>query len=109
MDGHFCWRNFDESNNFKILARRSNLGWRRSNSLRPPREKDGTDFNHPATTLSQEDRDALWRAKQVLESPSLTMKLTGMLGAPVEKMIARLPDFATGKINDATQLALRSA
>ncbi|NHV30589.1 EcsC family protein [Burkholderia sp. D-99] len=61
----------------------------------------------PATTLSPEDRDALWRAKQVLESPSLTMKLTGMLGAPVEKMIARLPDFATGKINDATQLALR--
>ncbi|KML62868.1 peptidase [Burkholderia cepacia] len=61
----------------------------------------------PAISLSQEDRDALWRAKQVLESPSLTMKLTGMLGAPVEKMIARLPDFATGKINDATQLALR--
>ncbi|MBN3771307.1 MULTISPECIES: EcsC family protein [Burkholderia] len=61
----------------------------------------------PAPTLSPEDRDALWRAKQVLESPSLTMKLTGMLGAPVEKMIARLPDFATGKINDATQLALR--
>ncbi|CAB3768465.1 peptidase [Burkholderia puraquae] len=61
----------------------------------------------PATTLSPDDRDALWRAKQVLESPSLTMKLTGMLGAPVEKMIARLPDFATGKINDATQLALR--
>ncbi|AOJ25825.1 MULTISPECIES: EcsC family protein [Burkholderia] len=62
---------------------------------------------NPATTLSPEDRDALGRAKQVLESPSLTMKLTGMLGAPVEKMIARLPDFATGKINDATQLALR--
>ncbi|WP_412023031.1 EcsC family protein [Burkholderia cepacia] len=61
----------------------------------------------PAISLSPEDRDALWRAKQVLESPSLTMKLTGMLGAPVEKMIARLPDFATGKINDATQLALR--
>ncbi|NIF44050.1 EcsC family protein [Burkholderia sp. Tr-862] len=61
----------------------------------------------PAATLSPEDQDALQRAKQVLESPSLTMKLTGMLGAPVEKMIARLPDFATGKINDATQLALR--
>ncbi|HIC7214163.1 EcsC family protein [Burkholderia stabilis] len=61
----------------------------------------------PATTLSPEDRDALRRAKQVLESPSLTMKLTDVLGAPVEKMIARLPDFATGKINDATQLALR--
>ncbi|MBR8065885.1 EcsC family protein [Burkholderia ambifaria] len=61
----------------------------------------------PAATLSPEDQDALRRAKQVLESPSLTMKLTGMLGAPVEKMVARLPDFATGKINDATQLALR--
>ncbi|RQR38638.1 EcsC family protein [Burkholderia sp. Bp9142] len=61
----------------------------------------------PAATLSREDQDALRRAKQVLESPSLTMKLTGVLGAPVEKMIARLPDFATGKINDATQLALR--
>lgn len=58
-----------------------------------------------ATTLSQEDREALQRAKHVLESPSLTMKLTSVLGAPVEKMIGRLPDFATGKINDATQLA----
>jgi len=61
----------------------------------------------PPATLSPADQDALRRAKQVLESPSLTMKLTGMLGAPVEKMVARLPDFATGKINDATQLALR--
>ncbi|MGU7814510.1 EcsC family protein [Burkholderia sp. AW49-1] len=61
----------------------------------------------PAATLSPDDQDALRRAKQVLDSPSLTMKLTGVLGAPVEKMIARLPDFATGKINDATQLALR--
>jgi hypothetical protein len=43
----------------------------------------------------------------VLESPSLTLKLTSVLGAPVEKMIGRLPAFATGKINDATQLALR--
>ncbi|KWK69803.1 peptidase [Burkholderia ubonensis] len=60
-----------------------------------------------ATTLSADDRDALRRAKQVLESPSLTMKLTGLLGAPIEKMIGRLPDFATGKINDATRLALR--
>lgn len=60
-----------------------------------------------ATTLSQDDRDALRRAKYVLESPSLTMKLTSLLGAPIEKMIGKLPDFATGKINDATQLALR--
>ncbi|KVE91027.1 EcsC family protein [Burkholderia vietnamiensis] len=61
----------------------------------------------PAATLSPQDEDALRRAKQVLESPSLTLKLTSVLGAPVEKMIGRLPAFATGKINDATQLALR--
>ncbi|MBR7917783.1 EcsC family protein [Burkholderia vietnamiensis] len=61
----------------------------------------------PAATLSPQDQDALRRAKQVLESPSLTLKLTSVLGAPVEKMIERLPAFATGKINDATQLALR--
>ncbi|HDR9164190.1 TPA: EcsC family protein [Burkholderia vietnamiensis] len=61
----------------------------------------------PAATLSPQDQDALRRAKQVLESPSLTLKLTSVLGAPVEKMIGRLPAFATGKINDATQLALR--
>lgn len=60
-----------------------------------------------AATLSQDDRDALRRAKQVLESPSLTMKLTGLLGTPIEKMIGKLPGFAAGKINDATQLALR--
>ncbi|MBR8356833.1 EcsC family protein [Burkholderia vietnamiensis] len=61
----------------------------------------------PAAALSPQDQDALRRAKQVLESPSLTLKLTSVLGAPVEKMIGRLPTFATGKINDATQLALR--
>ncbi|AOK48090.1 peptidase [Burkholderia sp. MSMB617WGS] len=58
-------------------------------------------------TLSAEDLDTLRRAKQALESPSLTIKLTSVVGAPVEKMIGKLPGFATDKINDATQLALR--
>ncbi|WP_186193130.1 EcsC family protein [Burkholderia gladioli] len=58
-------------------------------------------------TLSPEDLDTLRRAKLALESPSLTMKLTSVVGAPIEKMIARLPGFATDKINDATEIALR--
>ncbi|MBN3723743.1 EcsC family protein [Burkholderia sp. Ac-20379] len=63
---------------------------------------------HPVdATLSPEDLDTLQRAKLALESPSLTMKLTSVVGAPIEKMIARLPGFATDKINDATELALR--
>lgn len=57
--------------------------------------------------LSAEDLDTLRRAKLALESPSLTIKLTSVVGAPVEKMIGKLPGFATDKINDATQLALR--
>ncbi|AGK49531.1 MULTISPECIES: EcsC family protein [Burkholderia] len=58
-------------------------------------------------TLSAADLDTLRRAKLALESPSLTIKLTSVVGAPVEKMIGKLPGFATDKINDATQLALR--
>ncbi|AJY29318.1 ecsC family protein [Burkholderia thailandensis 34] len=58
-------------------------------------------------TLSADDLDTLRRAKLALESPSLTIKLTSVVGAPVEKMIGKLPGFATDKINDATQLALR--
>ncbi|MEX3613170.1 MAG: EcsC family protein [Burkholderia gladioli] len=57
-------------------------------------------------TLSPEDLYTLRRAKLALESPSLTMKLTSVVGAPIEKMIARLPGFATDKINDATEIAL---
>ncbi len=58
-------------------------------------------------TLSAADLDTLRRAKLALESPSLTVKLTSVVGAPIEKLIAKLPGFATDKINDATQLALR--
>ncbi|WP_323122785.1 EcsC family protein [Burkholderia alba] len=59
------------------------------------------------SALSAGDLDTLRRAKLALESPSLTIKLTSVVGAPIEKMIAKLPGFATDKINDATQLALR--
>src|ERR1700737_927950 len=60
-----------------------------------------------ATTLSAEDLNALRRAKLELESPSLTMKLAGVVGSPVEKLISRMPAFANEKIADATQIALR--
>jgi hypothetical protein len=60
-----------------------------------------------ATTLSAEDLNALRRAKLDLESPSLTMKLAGVVGSPVEKLISRMPAFANEKIADATQIALR--
>jgi hypothetical protein len=60
-----------------------------------------------AAELSVDDLKALRHAKAQLESPSLTMKLAGIVGAPVEKLISRMPAVANEKISDATQLALR--
>ncbi|WP_027795894.1 EcsC family protein [Paraburkholderia acidipaludis] len=60
-----------------------------------------------AGTLSEADLAALRRAKHQLESPPLGMKLAAIVGAPIEKMIARLPTLAGDKVNEATQAALR--
>lgn len=60
-----------------------------------------------SSVLSPDDLKALRRAKYELESPALTMKLAGIVGAPVEKLITKMPAFAHDKVSDATQLALR--
>ena len=58
-------------------------------------------------TLSPDDLNALRRAKHELERPALAMKLASMIGAPLEKLIARMPAVANEKVTDATQAALR--
>ncbi|WP_133650100.1 EcsC family protein [Paraburkholderia flava] len=60
-----------------------------------------------SSVLSPDDLKALRRAKYELESPALTMKLAGIVGAPIEKLITKMPAFAHDKVSDATQLALR--
>ncbi|CAD6512385.1 hypothetical protein LMG27952_00588 [Paraburkholderia hiiakae] len=60
-----------------------------------------------AAALAEGDLDALRRAKHQLETPPLGMKLAAIVGAPVEKLIARLPGVANDKVADATQTALR--
>jgi len=57
--------------------------------------------------FSEADLAALKRAKHELETPPLGMKLAAIVGAPVEKLIAKLPAMANDKVNDATQAALR--
>lgn len=57
--------------------------------------------------LSDVDLAALKRAKHELETPPLGMKLAAIVGAPVEKLIGKLPAIANDKVNDATQAALR--
>jgi hypothetical protein len=58
-------------------------------------------------SLSDADLIALRRAKHELESPALAMKLASIVGAPLEKLLSRMPAIANEKVNDATQLALR--
>jgi hypothetical protein len=70
-------------------------------------QSDSTAVPGLAGTLSEADLEALRRAKHQLESPPLGMKLAAIVGAPVEKMIARLPTLASDKVNEATQAALR--
>ncbi|WP_028216236.1 EcsC family protein [Paraburkholderia oxyphila] len=59
------------------------------------------------TDFSEADLAALRHAKHELETPPLGMKLAAIVGAPVEKLIAKLPGAANDKVNDATQAALR--
>jgi hypothetical protein len=59
------------------------------------------------SSLSTEDLAALRRAKHELESPALAMKLASIVGAPLEKLLSRMPAIANEKVTDATQLALR--
>lgn len=56
--------------------------------------------------LSPEHLAELHDARKRLEHPGLTIKLASTLGAPIEKILARLPDFAGNLVNDATRLAL---
>jgi hypothetical protein len=60
-----------------------------------------------ASPLSPEDMATLRRAKEALESPFLTMKLASVVGSPIEKLMARMPNIAQAKIDDATQAALK--
>ena len=60
-----------------------------------------------AATLAEADLAALRHAKVQLESPPLGMKLAAIVGAPIERMIAKLPAAASDKVNEATQAALR--
>ena len=60
-----------------------------------------------ASPLSQGDLASLRRAKEALESPSLTMKLASLVGSPIEKLMAKMPNVAQEKIDDATQAALK--
>jgi hypothetical protein len=60
-------------------------------------------------TLSSEDREALRRAKALLENPGWAAKITGVIGMPIEKALALLPDTWSDVVNQATRKSLDTA
>ena len=62
-----------------------------------------------ATEITSEDRDALRRAVESLEHPSLAAPLTNIVGKPVELIGYALPSFASTAITSATSKGLESA
>lgn len=59
--------------------------------------------------LSPADLAELARAKEVLESPGLAVRLADRLGAPVNAMVRRLPDGARELLARGTRSALEAA
>ena len=56
-----------------------------------------------------DDLAALKAAVARLESPSLTIRLSNMIGSPIEWAISKLPRAASAKIQDAVHLALHKS
>lgn len=61
------------------------------------------------TITNAHDLADLKRAYALLESESVTAKLTGLVGKPVDWAIAQLPESATAKIHDAVNTALKKS
>jgi hypothetical protein len=60
-------------------------------------------------SLTKSDLADLKRAKELLENPGLAAKLTGMLGAPIEKGMKLLPSTMQKAVHKATTAALNKA
>ena len=57
-------------------------------------------------SLQPSDLNDLKKAKALLENPSITAKITNILGAPIEKGFDLLPDNWNQKVAEVTQAAL---
>ena len=74
--------------------------------MNPP---TATSSNDDDMNLSIEDTSTLREAKEILESPGLVMKLTNLIGKPIEKGFDLLPDDWSERISMATQGALQQS
>ena len=58
------------------------------------------------TPMAPRDFDELKQAVVLLTSPSLTAKMTAIVGSPVEYLLDKLPKGAADKVNQIIQTAL---
>jgi hypothetical protein len=70
---------------------------------------DAPDQQPPGIETNTRDYADLKRAVYLLESPSLTAKLTDLLGSPVEWAVKKLPAGAQEKIHEVVVAALNKA
>ena len=63
----------------------------------------------PPTTLSDADTQALRYAKSLLEHPGLAIKITNVIGMPIERALQWLPGNWSDAVNRATRKALETA
>jgi EcsC protein family len=61
------------------------------------------------TKLSESDRKELQLAKKLLENPGIAIKITNIIGIPIEKGIEKLPKKWSDKIGEITKTALLKA
>lgn len=59
--------------------------------------------------MNRTDAESLARAREVLENPGLAIRLTDLVGRPVERAVAALPAAASRQIHRATGAALDRA
>lgn len=57
-------------------------------------------------TLPQDELKDLTSAKSLLENPGFAIRLANLIGSPIEKGLALLPQGWTGAVNDAARTAL---
>jgi EcsC family protein len=61
------------------------------------------------STISEEDKVVLRRARDMLENPGLAAKITNLIGSPLERAMTKLPNKWLGTIQRATEKALLTA
>ena len=59
--------------------------------------------------LTAQDLDDLRRAREILENPGIAMKVTNVLGLPVEKAFEVMPRWFTRIVSGSTRALLRAA